>query len=267
MGKLLALAAALLLAAPLAALAAPAGQTVGVDPAAAARLGTEQVRVLKVGADVFIGDIVQTGDRGQIQILFADNTQLVLGPNTTLKIDDYLLRNDGSAGKLAVDMLSGAFRFATGDSAKNLYSISTPTGTIGVRGTEFDVDVANGISQMMVYEGSIIFCTLAGECKTLSASCEVGVLSTAQAEVLGDARTLTPEERIALQETFRYAMNQTPLLPEFRFDGARRCLSVVIPPPIKPADPAPPSNDDDEPDCYVGQNVLYEGGEGNCDTY
>jgi hypothetical protein len=117
-----------------------------------------------------------------------------------------------------------------------------------VRGTEFDVDVANGITQILVYEGSIIFCTLTGECKTLSASCEVGVLSDAQAQVLGDARTLTPEERIALQETFRYAMNQSPLLPEFRFDNARRCVSVVVPPPIPRADPSPPSNDKD--DCH-----------------
>lgn len=254
MRKLFALvAAAVLFAVPGISLAAPAGQSVGVDPAAAARLGNEETRVLKVGADVFIGDIIQTGARGQVQILFADNTELVLGPNTTLKIDDYLLRNNGSAGKLAVDMLSGAFRFATGDSAKNLYSISTPTGTIGVRGTEFDVDVNNGVTQIMVYEGSVRFCTLDGQCKTLNANCEVGVLQADTAEVLGSARALTPEERVALQEVFRYAMNQSPLLPEFRFDNVRQCLTVVVPPPIPRADPTPPSNDNN-----------YDGGEGEC---
>ena len=61
----------------------------------------------RVGSDIFIGDLVQTGPQGQVQILFADNTELVLGPSSSLTIEDYLIRNDGSAGKFAVDMLVG----------------------------------------------------------------------------------------------------------------------------------------------------------------
>ncbi len=94
-----------------------------------------------VGSDIFIGDQVVTGAKGQVQILFADNTHLVVGPNSALTIEDYLLRNNGSAGKFVVDMLAGSFRFATGESAKNRYRIDTPTGTIGVRGTGFDTFV------------------------------------------------------------------------------------------------------------------------------
>jgi len=129
--------ATLLAGVPLLAFADGAGSALGVKQQAAALLSGE-TRVLRVGSDIFIGDRVETGPQGQVQILFADNTELVIGPSAALVIDDYLIRNDGTAGKLAVDILSGAFRFATGDSAKNRYTINTPTGTIGVRGTEFD---------------------------------------------------------------------------------------------------------------------------------
>ena len=90
----------------------------GVNPAADAQL-EGATRTLIVGADIFIGDLVETGPKGQVQILFADNTKLVVGPQSSLKIDDYLMRNNGAAGKFAVDMLSGSFRFATGNGPKN----------------------------------------------------------------------------------------------------------------------------------------------------
>src|SRR5687768_10914002 len=98
------LTAAMIAAMPGMALAAAAGSALGVDPAADAALNNE-TRTLVVGSDIFIGDLVQTGPRGQVQIMFADNTELVVGPSSALLIEDYLLRNDGSAGKLAVDML------------------------------------------------------------------------------------------------------------------------------------------------------------------
>src|SRR5690606_42119301 len=84
-----------------------------------------------------IGDRVVTGPSGQVQILFSDRTELVVGPRSALLIEDYLLRNDGSAGKFAINALSGTFRFVTGGAPKDSYVIKTPTGTIGVRGTAF----------------------------------------------------------------------------------------------------------------------------------
>src|SRR5690242_20706744 len=107
-----ALSALVLLGLPIAANAA-AGTAKGVDPLADA-LAAGQTRTLVVGSDINIGDTIKTGDKGQVQILFADNTKLVVGPNSSLEIQDYLIRNNGSAGKIAVDMLAGSFRFVTG---------------------------------------------------------------------------------------------------------------------------------------------------------
>jgi len=225
------MAAALLAAAPVHAVAASAGSAVGVNPAAAATL-EGNVRTLVVGADVFLGELIETGARGQVQIVFADNTRLVVGPSSALVIEDYLIRNDGSAGKLAVDMLSGAFRFATGDSPKDDYALSTPTGTIGIRGTEFDVHVdENGITRILLFSGAATFCTLTGDCETITSMCDVGEIGSTQSQLLGNSRDSTGDTRDDLKAKFVYAQNQTPLLRDFWFRAARDCLNN---PPFRP---------------------------------
>jgi hypothetical protein len=249
------LTAVMVAAMPAMALADAAGSALGVDPAANATLNNEN-RTLVVGSDIFIGDLVKTGPKGQVQILFADNTELVVGPSSALTIEDYLIRNDGSAGKLAVDMLSGAFRFATGDSAKNRYVIGTPTGTIGVRGTEFDVHVARpnepnpGATWIMLYGGAVQFCTFDKVCEVIDDFCEVGHMTTADSEVIGDSRETKGELRKQLKADFIYAMSQSSLLREFWFRQARDCLNREpnsAPDPLFPDDTDPGPADPNSP--------------------
>lgn len=239
--------AVLLAVAPSLALAAAAGSAVGVKQQAAAVSG--ETRTLVVGADLFIGDLVQTGARGQVQILFSDNTELVVGPNSALMIEDYLIRNDGSAGKLAVDVLAGAFRFATGDSAKNRYVITTPTGTIGVRGTELDgwVDTAAGISYILRHGGIVDICTLdKSVCAVLDDVCEVGTIAATEAEAVGDSRESKGDLRALYKRLFEYTDNQAPLMREFWFAKARECLNAT------PVTAPRPENEalDETPDKY-----------------
>jgi hypothetical protein len=221
------LSAVLLLAMPSLAHADGAGSALGVKQQAAADLAG-QTRTLRVGSDIFIGDLIETGPQGQVQILFADNTELVLGPSSALRIEDYLIRNDGSAGKLAVDILSGAFRFATGDSAKNRYTIGTPTGTIGVRGTEFDgwVNPQNGIGYVIRHGGTVILCNDAGACDVLDDICEVGKIASSEIAILGDSRESEGDLRITYKNWFLYTEDQSPLLRQFWFPAARDCLNA-----------------------------------------
>jgi hypothetical protein len=232
--------AAIIAAVPAVAHADGAGSALGVKQQAAAQLSGE-TRTLRVGSDIFIGDLVETGPQGQVQILFADNTELVLGPSAALTIEDYLIRNDGSAGKLAVDILSGAFRFATGDSAKNRYTIGTPTGTIGVRGTEFDgwVNPADGVGYVIRHGGTVILCNDANECDVLDDICEVGKIASAEVAILGDSRASTGETRATYKRWFRYTDNERPLLPRFWFPNARDCLNAP------PGGPEYPEGHDD----------------------
>lgn len=204
--------------------ATPSGTALGVDPAASS-LFENATRTLTVGSDIFLGDKITTGPNGQVQIVFSDSTHLVIGPNSTLTIEDYLIRNDGSAGKLVVDMLGGSFRFATGDSAKDNYLIKTPTGTIGVRGTKFDVYVAEdeeGKAYVIVYEGSVII-SEGGDSKIVTGLCHIGTIDVDDTELLGHADTFEGEDRDAMKGWFRYSVDQSPLLREFWAAKANEC--------------------------------------------
>ena len=243
-------AVAVLLAGGLGAAWAASGTALGVDPQAeAAKDGA--TRVLTVGADVFIGDLVKTGAFGNVQIKFSDNTELVVGPNSSLLIEDYLLRDDQSVGKFAVNALSGTFRFATGDAAKDQYLITTPTGTIGVRGTEFDFNVFATLTEVLLYQGAVILCNTDGQCVTLDGTCEIGTVDLTQAVLVGAASETEGEQREQYKQTFEYAQNQSPLDREFWFEQARQCFNQGF---EKPFEREPK----DDPRCEYGQD---EGGE------
>jgi hypothetical protein len=203
---------------------AASGTAVGVDPDAEARGDT--TRTLVVGADVFIGDRIVTDSRGLVQILFDDKTKLVVGPRSALLIDDYLLREDGSAGKFAVTTLSGTFRFITGNSNKKNYVITTPTGQIGVRGTAFDLYVTNAVTYGLRLAGTMIGCPENDprDCDTMGGKCEIGALRSGEMDVLGTFRDLDGDEQRQARKWFRLAASQGGLLRPFRISGAESCL-------------------------------------------
>ena len=76
------------------AFAAGEGTAVGVNPDAMSRLGIDE-KVLVVGADVSVGEKIITGPTGHVQLLFDDQTRLVVGPRSTLEIETYLLNGSG----------------------------------------------------------------------------------------------------------------------------------------------------------------------------
>jgi hypothetical protein len=204
---------------PLAATIVDTGKAVGVAPSAVAQ-GNGGSRTLIVGADVALGEKVTTGRTGQVQLIFTDDTHLVVGPNSALVIESYLLRKDQSVGKFTVSALAGTFRFITGKSAKDAYEIKTPTGTIGVRGTAFDLTVIRNVaSYLMLFNGKVKACNFAGECADITAKCEIGAIDTTQAVVIG-----TEADRQKLLELFPYAHFQSILDGKFRVSGANKCV-------------------------------------------
>jgi hypothetical protein len=201
---------------------AASGTAVGVNPDAEAE--GKETRTLVVGADIFIGERVITGPSGQVQILFSDNTKLVVGPRSALLIEDYLLREDGSAGKFAVNALSGTFRFVTGGARKDSYVITTPTGTIGVRGTAFELYVAGLWSYVLMQHGSTVLRPFNGDEMVLEGACEFGIIGSDGAEVVGNTDDVKGADREKLKEIFLYVMSQSSLMSKFRIANAERCL-------------------------------------------
>lgn len=208
----------LLSSAASAAFAAGEGTAVGVNPDAVAQLNSTD-RILEVGADVSVGERIVTGPSGQVQIVFDDDTRLVVGPHSALVIEAYLMASGNTAQQLTVNALGGSFRFITGNSPKPAYSIHTPTAAIAVRGTEFDIIVERGDTKVMLYEGALQLCNAGGLCQEVTRRCEVATASR-------DAVSLfvrSDPQRLPLSFQFRYARFQAPLLRPFRVGGAALC--------------------------------------------
>jgi hypothetical protein len=177
-------------------------------------------RVLAVGSRVFIGDLVATDAAGEAQLLFADGTRMVVGPNSSLVIEEFLFRGKAAENRFAVRALGGAFRFISGDSGDKGYSIQTPTGTIGVRGTAFDFTVTPEGTKLVLLEGETTMCSEDGDedddCKTVATPC--AVLRTDDDEPVEE---VPPGEgrQEEIDQHFPYVASDSELRDDFQVAG------------------------------------------------
>jgi hypothetical protein len=239
------------------------GVVAAVQPQATGGIGNARVMLIR-GSELREGETVVTGANGEVQVVFSDETHLVIGRGSSLVIERYLLRSDGTPQKFAVNALAGTFRFITGKGDKNAYSIATPTGTMGVRGTEFDftVEKVTGMTSVILFEGGVRLCAFTGECVELTRPCEVGQTTSKK-----DAKLLSREARNKVASTaFPYVASQARLLQEFRVERPSRCTSPVLtaqqetaqPLVVPLVDPPPPPAPEPQ-----GNNGLGNGGEGS----
>jgi hypothetical protein len=121
---------------------APADAQERIGRAAVIRNDVSRIspRVMKIstGDEIFRDETVRTAADSDAKFVLRDDTNLSLGPGSTLKLDRAVFSGETSAGDIAVKLTSGAFRFVTGSSTKESYKIVTPLATIGVRGTTLD---------------------------------------------------------------------------------------------------------------------------------
>lgn len=224
----------------------PSGEAVLVNPDAKGELAGTTVTLIK-GADIYAGQRIVTGNAGQVQIVFSDETRLVVGPRSTLVVESYLMRGDGSVSKFTLNTLGGSFRFLTGNSKKDAYTIKTPTGTMGVRGTVFDwfVDRVTGLTNTVLLAGEVTMCSPDGKCRVLKRACEIGSLvPRTGAALITDAAT---RSQIGAK-SFPYLDRQGSLRNDFRFRIPEGCIgepavtTAVLDPKVKPPKPEFPEH-------------------------
>ena len=98
----------------------------------------------QVGIPVHAGDRIRVGKTGSIGISMRDETLISLGPNSDLVIDGYAYNPTTREGKVETSILKGTLRYVTGLIAKlnpGAVKVTTPTATVGIRGTDFIVEV------------------------------------------------------------------------------------------------------------------------------
>ena len=226
--------------------ATPVGTAVVVRGGATAA-GPDGTRSLAKGADIFLGDKVETGVFGLVEIEFSDHTKLAVGANSSMVIDTYVMQTPAKLNSFGLTASRGAFRFLTGDSDKQAYNLKTPAATIGIRGTEFDFSVARiRPTAMALYGGIVYICSLSsGNCADLRASCDVALITDGDAVKTQTAGLTDQQIRMA----FPFLYRETDLTPSMRV-GSPRCGSGSHGGSTRPGE----NEGNHAPDGYNGNN-------------
>lgn len=132
-----AVACVLLLSAAQAFAATGVGSTALVIRSVEGRLQAN-TRKLDEADPVYRNETVMTGDRSASEIRFLDETQLTVGPNSSVVLDNFLFDPAAGTGTLTLEMAEGVFRFVSGKMPGESYKVVTPTVSIGMRGTVVD---------------------------------------------------------------------------------------------------------------------------------
>jgi len=201
-----------------------AAQQVGVAVEAATLVtgsGPEGDREIGKNSPIFQDDRLVATQSGNAQIILVDKTRIVVGPGAQIDIDEFAYATKNTFSSITVKASQGAFRFISGASKSAAYRIETPKGTIGVRGTAFDVGISAGRVHVVMVRGTVELCPTNGECQILRGLCSYGVMGDAGVEVAGNLRTKGQAEKA----NFPLMANERALRLQFRQVGG--CASTA----------------------------------------
>ena len=100
---------------------------------------------LKLQDDIFLNDVVQTSANSTLGVTFNDATTFNLTANAQMTIDNYIYEEGGKQNSALFDIAKGTVAFAAAEVAHTGdMKISTPTATLGIRGTTGLVEVPEG---------------------------------------------------------------------------------------------------------------------------
>jgi uncharacterized protein YdcH (DUF465 family) len=95
---------------------------------------------IQIGFALEKNDLIKTGKKAKLQIVFSDETIITLGKESEFKVYDYFYNkeNKQTKPKASFGFLKGSFKSVTGQIgkiAKNRFKLKTNTSSIGIRGT------------------------------------------------------------------------------------------------------------------------------------
>ncbi len=95
--------------------------------------------------DIYLNDVVQTSANSALGVTFSDGTTFNLKASSQIKIDDFVYEDGGKSNKGLFDVAKGTVAFVAAQVAKTGdMQITTPTATLGIRGTSGLVEVPAG---------------------------------------------------------------------------------------------------------------------------
>ncbi len=116
-----------------------------------------ETRRLSRGDDINSGDLIATGARSFVSLVFADGSRYALGRNSKFKVERFVYNRSREEDGFVARIFKGAFRFVSGKIAKRRKdAMSARLGavaTIGIRGTSVGGEVSeDGAAQVVLLE-------------------------------------------------------------------------------------------------------------------
>jgi hypothetical protein len=105
---------------------------------------------VKVGTALQANDVVVTGADGSAGITFTDNSLVSVGPNSVFAIEKYRFDSTTHVGEFEGNLRQGRLAAVSGKMVRHApeaMKIRTPSAIMGVRGTEFVVQVDEPIKK------------------------------------------------------------------------------------------------------------------------
>jgi hypothetical protein len=98
----------------------------------------------QIGQTLVPGDTLRTGADGQLAITLQDETRLSLGPNSDVRLDEFVYSPGEGRLRFVMRIARGLIAYVSGRIAKlspDAVRLETPSGILGVRGTRLAIRV------------------------------------------------------------------------------------------------------------------------------
>lgn len=107
-------------------------------------------------------DLVNTQVNARARIALDDGSVLNVGSDSSIKV----VKHDAGAQQTELELTYGKLRTQAQKIAKpdGKFEVRTPAGVAGVVGTDFFIEYANDSMNVIVFEGQVKVCNLAGVC-------------------------------------------------------------------------------------------------------
>ena len=133
----------------------PIGRVVQQQGAVNALRGEERVPLWS-GDPVFVADRILTGSDGRVRIAFIDESELSIGSDSEVIVDDYRFGRDGRRLNAALSLVFGILRAVITPSAPSaVFDVRTRVAVASARATDWVVEAKPGHTAVFVAEGRV----------------------------------------------------------------------------------------------------------------
>lgn len=167
------------------------------------------VREVQRGADLRVGDRVETLPGAHVHIRFVDGARVSVRPGSRLTVEQYAqsasgvtapgTASAGTGGAIKFRLDEGVMRSITGawgEAARDRFRLNTPVAAIGVKGTDFVVRADGQGTAASVFAGAILLAPLTDKCAATVGPCLNGAEKLLSADMKGQMLELRRDQAV-----------------------------------------------------------------------